>query len=107
MLPQRVVVGVDGSAHPVATLRWASAHAVRTPARSDVVACWQWPTSPRTAAPDADLDLTTPTRNGLHAAVTTAVDVTAGSEGVEIRAQAIEGHPAHAPCPVPIVRGPR
>jgi nucleotide-binding universal stress UspA family protein len=42
----RIIVGVDGSDHSVAALRWAAEEARHRDLGVRVVTCWNWPTLP-------------------------------------------------------------
>lgn len=92
----RIVVGVDGSAHSSAALRWALRQAVLTDARLDAVACWHRPAMVSAYVPVAptDLDLTRPTRDATRAAVAEALTAVPEAAGVPVQIQVMEGYPA-------------
>jgi len=93
--PVRIVVGVDGSTHSAAALRWALGQAVLTGARIDAVACWLRPAMAGGYSPAAyvDIDLAGPTAEVARAAVADAVAATAGAAGVEVQTRVVEGYP--------------
>ena len=93
----RIVVGVDGSAHSAAALRWALRQAALTGAWVDAVACWQWP-------PPADggfstasygyVDLAAPTGDAARASVADAVTDTPHADEVVVQVRVEQGYPA-------------
>lgn len=91
----RIVVGVDGSPHSVAALRWALRQAVLTGAQVDAVACWHVPAMVGAYAPVAfvDIDLTGPTGDIARDAVTDAVIATPGAGQVTVHVQVAQGYP--------------
>lgn len=91
MTQDRIVVGVDGSAHAGQALTWAMAQAVRTEARLEVVACWQWPATASEFAPYVDLDLSPATRQAAEQAVAAAVAATEGAQTVDVALEVVQG----------------
>lgn len=94
----RIVVGVDGSAQSEAALLWALRQAVRTGARIEAVACWQWPAIAGGVGigmyPEVDFDLSKVTAEIAQATVTRAVAATEGAHGIEIETRVVDGYPA-------------
>ena len=88
----RIVVGVDGSPHGTAAVRWALTQAVATGSDLDAVACWEWPATAGGFAPVADLDLSGPTRATADASVAEALADTPGADGVTVRTTVSEGY---------------
>lgn len=87
---QRIVVGVDGSDHSKAALRWALGQARLTGASVDAVSVWRYPaTYGLTVIPGpAELDLEGESRKALAQAVAEAGGET---PGVEVRQLVGEG----------------
>lgn len=92
MIHGRIVVGVDGSPHSVAALRWAMRQAVLTGAQLDAVGCWQRPQYSGYPAPSwIDSDFSEPTGKAVRAAVDDAVGTTTGAADLTRQATAVEG----------------
>lgn len=92
----RIVVGVDGSPHSVAALRWALRQAVLTGAPVEAVACWHAPAMVGAYAPVAyvDIDLSEPTGDVARAALADAVAATPGATDVTVDVRVAQGYPA-------------
>lgn len=93
---RRIVVGVDGSPHSRAALRWALGQAVLTGATLDAVACWERPAFAGGYAPMVyvDIDLSGPTGEAAAAAVASAVAATPGAGDVTVQTRTVEGYPS-------------
>lgn len=92
----RIVVGVDGSPHSVAALRWTLRQAVLTGAPVEAVACWHAPAMVGAYAPVAyvDIDLSEPTGDVARAALADAVAATPGATDVTVDVRVAQGYPA-------------
>ena len=93
---RRIVVGVDGSAHSSAAVRWALRQAVLTGASVDAVACWHASSMVGGFAPVAyvEIDLAGPTGDIARAAVAEAVAATPGATEVAVDIRVVKGYPA-------------
>lgn len=88
----RIVVGVDGSPHSAAALRWALRQAVLTGARVEVLACWHRPAMVGYApVVYVDTDVSGPIGDAARAAVADAVSATAGAADVQVGTTVVEG----------------
>lgn len=87
---QRIVVGIDGSEHSKAALRWALGQARLSGASVDAVTAWRYPaTYGLTVIPaPGDLDFDGESRKALAEAV---AEAGAGTPGVEVRQLVGEG----------------
>ena len=94
--PRRIVVGVDGSDHSSAALRWALRQAVLTSAPVEAVACWHGSPMVGAFAPEAyvDIDLAGPTEEVTRAAVDAAVAAVPGAADVSVDVRVLQGYPA-------------
>ena len=85
---QRIVVGIDGSEHSKAALRWALGQARLTGASVDAVTAWRYPVTYGLAVVPGEFDLDGDSRKALAAAVAEAGGQT---PGVEVRQLVGEG----------------
>ena len=88
---QRIVVGIDGSDHSLAALRWALRQARATGATVDMVTAWRYPASYGLAVIGADLGLELEARTMLSEVLAKAGE---DASGVEVRELVGEGPPA-------------
>jgi nucleotide-binding universal stress UspA family protein len=96
---RRIVVGVDGSEHAKAAMRWALTQARLTDATVEAVTAWQDPAmsgfsygwSPMLFEGDSIATLTEKTLNETIAEVTAG---RANGQRVEIKTRVVQGHPA-------------
>ena len=93
---EHVVIGVDGSEHSVAALRWGLRQAARTGADVQVVGCWQWPASAGGFMPFEDLDLTAATQSAVDSALAKALHDLDLPAPPPILTRVVEGYPARA-----------
>ncbi len=87
-----IVVGVDGSKPSLEALRWAAQQARLTGASLDVVAAWHFPASLGWApawGPEWD-----PAGEAAEALGKVVDRVLGSTDGLEVRQQVVEGHPA-------------
>ncbi len=94
--PERIVVGVDGSAHSADALRWALRQAVRTGAKVEAITCWEAPIGMVGPNKDAESLMNKTTRQTGEELVAVAVSETEGANGVTVGTREVQGHPASA-----------
>lgn len=87
---QRIVVGVDGSEHSKAALRWAVGQARLTGASVDAVTAWRYPTTYGLAAIVPDIDMEGEARHMLSENL---AKVVGDAPGVTIQQLVGEGPP--------------
>jgi nucleotide-binding universal stress UspA family protein len=86
--PERIVVGIDGSASSVDAFRWAVRQAELTGSVVEAVMAWQYPAG---MVPAGSQDLETESRRALDGAIEGAF---AAAPGVEVARVVDEGEPA-------------
>lgn len=91
MPASRIVVGVDGSEHSKAALRWAIKQATLTGSSLDAVMAWRYPASYGLAIVAGDVDLEGEAKKGLAEALSQVGDEVSG---VTVRQLVGEGPPA-------------
>lgn len=91
MPASRIVVGVDGSEHSKAALRWAIKQATLTGSSLDAVMAWRYPASYGLAVVAGDVDLEGEAKKGLADALSQVGDEVSG---VTVRQLVGEGPPA-------------
>lgn len=94
-LPARVVVGVDGSEHSIAALRWAARYAAIMRLPLVVVTAWPFPEEP---AP-LGIEISVPWQEELIHRARAALDEIADecvptTEGAQVETRVVPGHPA-------------
>ncbi|MER7281911.1 universal stress protein [Dactylosporangium sp. NPDC000244] len=94
MTQERIVVGVDGTPASAAAVRWAAAAAARRRATVDILLAYHWRV-PALLAPRGDLADTARELAELVVA-DGARDVAVVAPDVEVRTEAVYGHPAEA-----------
>jgi nucleotide-binding universal stress UspA family protein len=85
---KRIVVGVDGSDHSRAALRWALGQARLSGASLDAVTAWRYPVTYGLAVLPGELDMENDSAKALAEAV---AEAGGGAPGVEIRQLVGEG----------------
>lgn len=88
---QRIVVGVDGSEHSKAALRWAVGQARLTGASVDAVTAWRYPTTYGLATIVPDIDMPGEATQMLSDSL---AKVVGDAPGAEVRQLVSEGPPA-------------
>jgi nucleotide-binding universal stress UspA family protein len=92
-VPQKIVVGVDGSPSSKRALRWAVRQGQLTGCPVEAMTAWEYPTAIFGWAPSlpADYDLAAEAGRALDAAVD---DALGASQALEVRRAVKEGQPA-------------
>jgi nucleotide-binding universal stress UspA family protein len=90
--PQKIVVGIDGSAPSLEALDWAAGQAALAHSPLEIVATWDWPLTYGWAVP---LPAEYNPEESVHQTLEEAADgVRAKYPDIEITTKALQGHPA-------------